>query len=269
MIIAQISDFHLRTDGRLLKGLLDSQAALGNAIEHLLALDPPPDVVLATGDLVQKAHKRDYEGLLEQLDRLPMPLYAIPGNHDDKAMMQNAFAHKGFFPENAPFLHYTVEGFALRLIGLDTIDAGRDNGRMCAQRLDWLEARLSEEPHRPTLIFMHHPPFKTAIAFMDADAFEGAAAMEAIVARHPQVERVICGHMHRPITLRWGGTVASVSPGIIFQMVLDLKKDAPSGFVLEPPAISLYVWEPDTGLIGHTSLIGDFGPRHPFVADPL
>src|SRR3989344_2288508 len=55
------------------------------------------------------------------------------------------------------------------------------------------------DPHirdtsRPVVIAMHHPPFRTLIGHMDDIGLrEGADALEAIVARHPQVERVICG----------------------------------------------------------------------------
>ncbi|NQU56056.1 MAG: metallophosphoesterase, partial [Rhodospirillales bacterium] len=166
MIIAQISDLHLRTDGRLLKGKIDTVAALNAAIEHLNSLSPRPDLVLATGDLVNKAHEQDYQFMRRQFDRLEMPICVIPGNHDDRHMMRKNFIDQGYFSDDSPFLHYSLEDYPLRLIGLDTKRDGHDGGEMCAERLGWLEDTLSAAPERPTMIFMHHPPFISGIGFM-------------------------------------------------------------------------------------------------------
>lgn len=269
MIIAQISDTHLRTDGGLLFGKVDPLPALKAALAHLRALEPRPDVVLATGDLVNTPNARDYGVLRRMFDGLGMPVYVIPGNHDGRAEMRELFADWGYLPNGGDFLQYTVEDHPLRLIGLDTVIPGQDGGCMCADRLAWLDARLGDAPDRPTLIFMHHPPFRTGIAFMDRLGFDGGPEMEAVVRRHPQVEWVLCGHIHRQIQVRWGGTTASTAPSTVFQMSLDLVPGSPSSFVLEPAGCPLYAWSPELGLRAYLSVIGDFGPRYPFVHDPV
>ena len=271
MIIAQITDLHLRTDGYPLKGKVDSVAALDAAIAHLNDMTPRPDMVLVTGDLVNKAHKQDYKGLRQKLDQLEMPSYVIPGNHDERHMVRQYFDDCGYLPDDGDFLQYTIDDAhqPLRLIGLDTKRIDHDGGEMCAQRLQWLDDTLSHAPARPTIIFMHHPPFVSGIGFMGVKPFEGAREMEAIVSRHAQVQRIVCGHMHRDITVGWGGTVASVASSLVFQMSLDLRSGIKSSFVLEPPACAVYKWQEGQGLIAHRSVIGDFGPRHPFVIDPL
>ena len=258
MIIVQISDLHLRADGRKLKKTFDSKKALAAAVDHLKKFEPAPDLVLATGDLVHKGTRENYHALRRRLDKLKLPVYVIPGNHDDRELLRDTFADWGYLPKDGEFLHYTVEDYPLRLIGLDTVNPGSDGGLMCTKRLQWLDARLAESPDRPSVIFMHPPPFKTGIGFMDRPAFMDAAATEAVVRRHPQVERVICGHVHRPIDLGWGGAVATVAPSTAFQMTLALAPDAPSGFVAEPPALPVFLWRPDTGVIGHMSVIGNF-----------
>lgn len=269
MIIAQISDLHLRTDGRLLKGKIDTLAALNAAIEHLNAFTPRPDLVLATGDLVNKAHRQDYQVMAQHFDRLEMPVYVIPGNHDDRHMMAQNFAKHGYLPGDGPFLQYTLEDYPLRLVGLDTKRDGHDGGQMCDQRLLWLEQTLSAAPARPTLIFMHHPPFFSGIGFMDKRKFVNANKLEAIVKRHTQVVGVVCGHSHRPISVAWGGTIACVAPSLVFQMTLDLTPGAPSSFILEPAACPIMLWNEQHGLIYHCSQIGNYGPANPFIVDPL
>src|SRR5260370_12491037 len=89
-----------------------------------------------------------------------MPVYVIPGNHDSREGLSRAFADRGYLPTSGGFLHYTVEEWPVRLIGLDTQVPGQPGGRLCAERLARLHARLREAPARPTLGFMHHPPVR-------------------------------------------------------------------------------------------------------------
>ena len=268
MIIAQISDLHFRTDGVKLKGVVCSVDALQRTIDHINATEPKPDLVLATGDLANKAYFQDYQSLRTMLDQFDMPYFVIPGNHDSREMMRETFADHGYLPEDG-FLHYTLEDYPLRMVGVDTKEDGREGGGLCAERLQWLDDTLSAAPDKPTLVFMHHPPFKTGISYMDKGHFTGTDEMSAIIRKHEQVERVICGHLHRTITKRFGGTVAAVCSSTAFQMCLDMRPGVDSGIVLEPPRLPMLLWNAEVGLVGHTSLLGDFGPMHPFVRDPM
>jgi 3',5'-cyclic AMP phosphodiesterase CpdA len=257
MLIAQLSDVHLRANEPLMYGRFEAPAALAAAVDHINRLDPRPDVVLATGDLTNDGLEDDYALLRRLLDRLAMPYYVIPGNHDDRDRLRATFRDKGYLPAEGAFLHYTVEDGDLRLIGLDTILPGEIGGGLCPERLRWLAERLEERPDRPTLIFMHHPPFATGIRFMDATGFEGADDLERLVRRHPQVRQIVCGHIHRPIHLTWAGTAAAVAPSTTFQMNLAFRPDEDFSPVADPPGIALYLWEDGTaGLIAHVSLIG-------------
>jgi hypothetical protein len=99
---------------------------------------------------------------------------------------------------------------------------------------------------------------------MDALGLDNADAMGEVIRRHTQVVCIACGHLHRPIQVRWNGTVAMTAPSPAHQVALDLRPDGPSAFVMEPPACLIHVWRPDTGLITHTSFIGDFDGPYPF-----
>jgi 3',5'-cyclic-AMP phosphodiesterase len=256
MLIAQISDLHLRTDGSLMHGRIDTRAALANCVAHVNGLNPRPDLVLATGDLVDLALPEDYPALRAMLDRLTMPVYVIPGNHDDRETMRASFGDLGYLPANGPFLHYTIENYPLRLIGLDTVLPGEVSGGLCPSRLHWLADRLAEQPDRPTLIFMHHPPFASGIAFLDRPPFERAAETARLVGEHRQVRQVICGHIHRAIHLNWAGTCAAVAPSTVYQMNLAFDPDRKFSATDDPPAISLYRWRDGLGPVGYVSLIG-------------
>lgn len=268
MIIAQITDLHVRPDGRLANDRVDTNAMLRAAVEALMDLDRRPDVVLATGDLTECGLTAEYEALRDLLRPLSMPVYLVPGNHDRRENLRSVFHADGYLPDGGEFLHYTIEDQPVRLIGLDTVVPGDGHGLMCRHRLQWLEEQLSQEPGEPTVIFMHHPPFLTGLADMDRINCRGGDAMADIVSRFPNVERVLCGHHHRPIQARWAGTLASVAPSTAHQVVLDLVPDnSPAMFRMEPPAYQLHVWSTYSGLVSHTAYVGDFAGPYPFVLD--
>jgi 3',5'-cyclic AMP phosphodiesterase CpdA len=109
------------------------------------------------------------------------------------------------------------------------------------------------------MIFLHHPPFRTGIGHMDRSGLNNASAMAAVVAKYPNVERIVCGHIHRAIQTRFAGTIASVAPSTAHQIALDLRPDGPSAMKMDPPGYQLHYWTPEAGLVTHTAAIGDFG----------
>lgn len=256
MLIAQISDLHLRASGELLQGRIDTVRALADCVAHVNQLTPRPDLVLATGDLTDYGRPEDYVLLRRMLNRLAMPSYLIVGNHDERQGLRAAVGDQGYLPAQGEFLHYTVENWPLRLIGLDTLLPGEMGGGFCRERLGWLAGRLAEQPERPTVLFMHHPPFPSGIRFLDKEPFRCAAELAQLVQSHPQVRQVVCGHIHRAIHVNWAGTCAAVAPSIVYQMNLAFAPGAGFEHIYDPPAIALYRWEDGFGPVGYISLIG-------------
>jgi len=264
MLIAQITDTHVSTPDSVNDRFYRTAEHLERAVAHLNRLEPRPDVVLITGDLVERGEPEEYARLRALLEPLAMPCYVIPGNHDSREPLARAFADRGYLPRGGGFLHYTVEQWPVRLVALDTQVPGSPGGQLCAERLAWLDARLGEAPGRPTVVFMHHPPFATGLVAMDAMGLEGGDALAAVIRRHPQVERVLCGHVHRPMTRRFAGTVASTSPATAHQIALALAPARHLAVIMEPPACTLHLWlGGDAGLVSHLSVIGD--ERPPFT----
>ena len=264
MLIAQISDMHIRAPGKLLYRRIDTADFLERAVVHVNRLDPRPDVVLATGDLVESGKPEEYTLLRELLAPLAMPVHVIPGNHDARDALRRAFPDHFYLPRSG-FLQYTIEGLPLRLIALDTLVEGKHHGALCLERLDWLQARLAESDG-PTVLFMHHPPFKCGIGAFDSTRVEeGGRRLAELVQRHGNVERILCGHIHRPIQVSWAGTMASIAPSTAHQATLDLRANAPLSLMMEPPAIALHLWRPDTGLITHVSYTGTYDGPQPFA----
>jgi 3',5'-cyclic-AMP phosphodiesterase len=267
MIVAQLTDPHIVAPGALLYGRVDTADFLMRAVAELNRLDPAPDIVVITGDLVDKGDPVGYDHLRRLLAPLAVPVFVIPGNHDAREPLRAAFGADGYLPAEG-FLQYAVEDYKLRLVALDTLIPGQGGGELCSERLAWLDRTLAAAPARPTLVLMHHPPFLTGIERMDkAGLHQGADALEAVVARHPQVERILCGHLHRAIDRRFAGTVAGTAPSTAHQIRLDLRPDASSlRFMFEPPGYQLHLWRGGAGLVSHTAVIGDWPGPFPLRA---
>jgi 3',5'-cyclic-AMP phosphodiesterase len=263
MLIAQITDMHVTHPGRLCYRRVDTGPYLERAVARILALPQRPDLLIATGDLIDLGESGEYRELRRLIEPLPMPVHLIPGNHDRRAALLDAFPDHRYLPRDEGFLHYSVEGWPVRLIGLDTLVEGELAGEMSGERLVFLDRALAAGRARPTLIFMHHPPFTTGIRGMDAIGLRGAAAMAQIVARHPEVQLITAGHLHRAIQRRFGGTIAATCPSTAHQVTLNLDPAAATSFMFEPPAFQLHYWDGE-GLVTHTMYVDRFDGPHPF-----
>lgn len=261
MLIAHLSDPHLRPGGQLYQNMVDSNAMFLAAIRHLAALDPQPDLVVVTGDIVDRGTEAEYEVAAEMLALIRQPVLVIPGNHDERERFRACFGKDAYMASAGP-LHFDVgDRGVLRILGLDITVPGAHHGDMDDAACQWLEERLAEEPGRPTMIMMHQPPFESGIAFIDAYCCRQGARLAGIVARYPCVERILCGHIHRFMQLRFGGTVLVTAPSTTTAIALRLQENAKPASFLEPPAMLLHHWRPEVGVITHYVPIGSFqGP---------
>jgi Icc protein len=165
MLVAQITDTHITAPGTLFMGIVDTASALAQAVAALNLLDPCPDLVVLTGDLVESGKPEEYDHLCSLLAPLRMPLFAIPGNHDAREPMRQAFAGGGYLPREG-YINYVIEDYPMRIIGLDTLVPGEGGGALCSDTLRWIDRVRATAPDRPSLVLMHHPPFVTGISRM-------------------------------------------------------------------------------------------------------
>ena len=194
MILCQITDLHIKPERKLAYGVVDTATMLERCVAQIVRLPQRPDAVIATGDLVDGGTPAEYSLLRDLLSPLTMPLYLMPGNHDERRAMRQVFDDHLYLQSTSAFIQYVINDFPLRVIVLDTVIPGESGGTLCDERLTWLERALAESG-KPTVVALHHPPFVTGIGHMDRIALDSSIKLEQIVARYPQVSAsspVIC-----------------------------------------------------------------------------
>lgn len=218
-LLLQLSDLHLRS------GESGPQERLARAVAAAAELRPKPLAVLLSGDIADEPSAEVYEQAHRALDRLGCPIHAIPGNHDDRDLLAMRFAGREH-ATGAP-VHVLAYVGALRLVGCDTTVPGSPGGALPPAQLDWLSRALSDEPARPTLLALHHPPVASGLRAMDAMSLDGddADALEALLAEHPQVLAVTCGHVHRTLAASFAGRPLLFCPSTNSTLRLDLREE--------------------------------------------
>jgi 3',5'-cyclic AMP phosphodiesterase CpdA len=276
MIIAHISDFHIVEPGMTFSGRVDTAAGLHRAVQAINALDPLPDLVVATGDLVNDGTAAQYRHLEELLAPLVPPMLAIPGNHDERSIFTALFGARriaaatananGAVPEligTGPRDTTFVTRFNdIITIGLDTTVEGRHDGRLGAEQLEWLDETLTDHAGQPVVIVQHHPPFATGIEQMDEMGLGDAAEQREVLSHHVNVNGVLCGHLHRFITAAVGSGVAVCAPSTGAQLALQIGSLHPA-YTDETPALLLHLVERPERLVSHVHPIPTPSPWLP------
>jgi 3',5'-cyclic AMP phosphodiesterase CpdA len=270
MNLVQLTDLHVRPEGMAAYRVAETNMLTERAFHAVARLRVRPDAIVVSGDLTDNGLVSEYAVLAGILRRqVPdLPVYLIPGNHDRREVLKAEMSAWPGVAADPEFVQYAVDDLAVRLVMLDTVVPGHGHGILCERRLAWLDATLAQAPHKPTMIAMHHPPFVCGIAHMDAINLRNSAEFAAVVARHPQVERIVCGHHHRPVTARVAQAIASIAPSVAHQVELDLHGGEQGFFVMEPAAFQIHLWNAADGIVSHTAFVESFPGPFPFLLDP-
>ncbi len=251
VLIAQLTDTHVvhpETDEEL---FVDNNGRLAQAVAMVNGEQPTIDVVLGTGDLVNWGSAAEYETLAGLLSDLQAPFLPIPGNHDDRTRMKETFGHIPWADSDHASWVTVVDN--VRIIGLDTTIPGKSGAEFDDERESWLRAVLSKEHEGSTLLATHHPPFLTGIEWMDRSGFVGLDRLATVLADRElaEVDRVVAGHFHRPISSSVGGVPAQVGLSTVQHVDLDLEPGGPISLILDPPGYQILRCN-EAGIVSHT-----------------
>ena len=240
--LAQISDTHVRAD--------DGGAAVAQLRKALAqAAEYSVDAILMTGDLVNDEGADEYAAFAQAVADPPAPLFVMPGNHDDRARMRAALSAHRYLPARGD-LSFVIDDFAVRIVAIDQIVPGQTYGSFPEERARWLDEALAKST-RPTLVALHHPPFLTHDLLFDRIGLRDNAAFEAVIARHPQVRRIICGHHHRVVVGQVAHAPVVVAPSTSWIYGLATHDGQPiAPKTAEQPGWMLHLWTP-AGFASH------------------
>lgn len=202
MRLVHLSDLHFgRHDLALAKGLAAEITA------HA------PDLVVVSGDFTQVGSKSEYIAACEFLETIPVPVFAVPGNHDVPAL--DLFAR--FIN---PYRHYRryiardlepyLEAHGVVIAGLNTsrrIRMGLDwsHGAISRAQLRWLERRFAEAPANATrVVVAHHPLLLPEVAMTKPMQIVKRADLALETFQRLGVRLVLSGHFHLSYVRRHG-----------------------------------------------------------------
>jgi Icc protein len=190
--LLQISDTHLHatTDSRMrgvntydtFKAVLES--AMGDRRW-------PADAILVSGDIVQDESRAGYERFRDEMAPLNVPIFSLPGNHDDPKLMDEILSSPPFqFCGTARIGRWS-------LVLLNTFLTGEDAGGLGAQRLDALEHALQNHSSQHVLVCMHHHPLNMGSSWLDGVALRDSEKFLQLIDNAENVRAVLWGHVHQ------------------------------------------------------------------------
>lgn len=259
MLIAQITDLHIVEKDKhwLSEPATEVSKRLARTISYLNGLNPRPDVVLLTGDATEDGKEASYFHLIELLKPLKIPFYAIPGNHDRREAMRSAFKNLPFMPSKG-FIHYAVDDYPIRFIGLDTLVEGEDFGCLCDERFSWLDETLKQDTKKPTLLFMHHPPIQIGMELFDQMKCKAPKAFETLISKQTNIMGIVTGHYHHLCVSTFGNKLCFLAPSVAPVHYFAGPKDLHvTALELEDPGVTLHSWLGENTLVSHVVRIKD------------
>jgi len=189
--ILHISDPHLHASRDARMRGVNTDASLVASLEHAFADLHRPDLILATGDLVQDESRQGYERFRELVGKPGIPVHCLPGNHDSLSAMQAVLS-------DAPFRFCGINDYPpWRLIMLNSKMDDNDGGLISAPELERLQQALTTHRDGYVLVALHHQPIAMDSCWLDTVGLRNADDFLALIDMHPQVRAIVWGHVHQ------------------------------------------------------------------------
>jgi len=190
----QISDTHLRARPNERLWGVDVDASLAAVLACIKQRHWPVDFMLATGDLVHDEGEA-YSRLRSVLEPLGVPVYCLPGNHDQPHVLCERLS-SGL----VRWQRQVING-AWQFILLDSTIPDSPRGHLAESELAELDQLLTANPDHYAVICLHHHPVLIGSTWLDTMVSNGDDLF-AILDRHPQVRVVLWGHIHQAFSAR-------------------------------------------------------------------
>jgi 3',5'-cyclic AMP phosphodiesterase CpdA len=257
MIIAQISDTHIAFDS------LDADRRIQDfelTIADINTLDPSPDAIVHTGDIVHNGRQDEYARSMAILAKARAPVYVLAGNKDDRVNLREAFSGCGYLSPDSDFIDYAIEHFPVRLIALDTLSLRSNKGDFCRERVRRLTDLIEAETTKPVAVFTHHPPFEVTVG-PDRLHFETTEILSRLreALQCERIAGVFSGHVHRAAEGQVGSIPATVMPCI----ATSLRRGEYPAAMQKRPVYQIHRFDPVWGFATETRIVGKEVTRAP------
>lgn len=247
MKFIHLSDLHLTENGTALFGVVP-EARLDAAVDSILRDHADASFCVLSGDLADAGASNAYATLARAMARLPMPVYPMVGNHDDRRAL--VAAYPGVQTDENGFVQSAFDTARGRFLLLDTLNPGHAGGVYCPARQAWLRRLLDDEATRRCWIVMHHPPLAVGIPSMDQYALEDPESFFALLAPHrDKIGHLFFGHLHRPISGSWRGIPFSFVRSPNHQVALDMRTTSDVPGCHEPPGYAVVTIDDDAVIV--------------------
>jgi Icc protein len=242
-VVAHLSDLHFG-------GPPDARARADRVLDHVLALDPAPDLLLVTGDVADHGTAEEYAEARAVLSRWSGPVLVGTGNHD----VRDAFARGLLGREADGPLDQALDLAGVRVLMLDSLVTAPpgervDPGELTDGSLTWLDAQLGDDD-RPTLVCLHHPPVEIGVALMDPIRLRRPERLEAVLRAHPHVLATLVGHAHTQCATTFAGRPLLIGGGVASTVSLDAEP-LPRVWEAGAPTIAVHLVHDDGRVTTH------------------
>jgi 3',5'-cyclic-AMP phosphodiesterase len=250
MIIAQISDTHLTLDTPDADQRMRDFAL---TVADINALDPTPDVIVHTGDIVHNGRPDEYAQAVVTLSKARSPVYVLAGNRDDRANLRAAFSACGYLARGSDFIDYAIEDYPVRLIALDTLSQDSNKGEFCPEQVRRLIDLIDAETTRPIAVFTHHPPFEVLVGpdRLHFETTETLSRLQRALQHSGRVVAVFSGHVHRAAE----GHVGSIPASVVQCIATTLRKGDYPPHMRKRPLYQIHRFDPVWGFASETRIV--------------
>ncbi|HET9693025.1 MAG TPA: metallophosphoesterase [Steroidobacteraceae bacterium] len=210
--LLQVTDPHLFGDesGKIYG--VQTAVSFGRVLQEAFAAGTPlPQAVLVTGDIADDYTPQAYRNFRRALEPYGLPVFCLPGNHDDPAIMPRLVGRAGFQYGGTAMLG------AWGAVFLDTHLDDKPEGRVRPAELARLDRALARLRGRPVMVCLHHPPLPVGSAWLDAVGLLNADEVWAVIDRHPSVHVVLAGHVHQEFERRRDDVLVLATPSTCAQ----------------------------------------------------
>lgn len=189
--IIQISDTHVFADqSQCLLGV-PTQQSFEAVLKDIQNANKPVDFIIHSGDISQDYSEASYARVADMLSSFNVPVYCVPGNHDDPNKMAKVYPRERMSTDK----HILSKHW--QIILLDSHQEGMVKGFLDQSQLTHLEQCLQQNPQHHAIIVFHHHPVQVGSQWLDNLWLTNATAFWQIISRYPNVHTVLFGHVHQ------------------------------------------------------------------------